>query len=852
MCSAYAVKLIIIFLSIMNKFVLTMLLLLSAVLSHGQGMSDAQVMRYIQREAKAGTSQSQIAVKLMQRGVDMKQLQRVRQQVTAAQGGSTSASGTSGGSVSGNSRLRRSNGSVMVDAQGNALYSQTNGFAMGAAGEIEDIASRPNVYLPDSMSTMVNGKHVFGRDIFNKRMLTFEPNMNIATPANYVVGAGDRVIIDIYGASQKSEQFEVSPDGTITVDGFGPIHIAGLTVSAANAKIKEQLGQRYKSSSVKMTVGQTRTITVNVMGEVTAPGTYTLSAFASVFHALYMAGGVTGVGTLRSIKVYRGGRQLTVVDVYDYILNGKLTGNVRLADNDVIVVGPYDCLVDIAGQVKRPMAYEMRKGESLATLLKYAGGFSAKAYKKGVQVNRISGDQYSAHNVAEFDMSSFKLMDGDSVTVDSILERYANTVQIKGAVFHPGMYDLGSTNNSVRSLIENAGGLTEDAFSVHAVLHRMKPDRVRKVLSVDVEGIMAGTVPDLSLENEDILFIPFRGETLNERTLTIRGEVQMPGVYEYAEDETIEDFILQAGGLTDAASTARVDVSRRISDPGATAASNEIAKVFSFTIKNGMVVDGDRSFTLEPYDEVFVRRSPAYQPQRNVLIGGEVLFPGQYSLSTKNQRISELVKAAGGVTDQAYVRGARIERVMTEDEKFRNRQVLDLVRQKGSNSGLDMVMQDEEAADYDINQARDSVENDTVRYSVGIELDKALANPGSDYDVTLKEGDRLIVPEYNGTVKINGNVMYPNTVAYSDGKKYKWYVNQAGGFGSRAKKSRSFVVYQNGTVSKAKKAKIEPGCEIIVPSKTTTAGEVIGQIGSVGTSMATLLTLLISVINLVK
>ncbi|MBQ9649465.1 MAG: SLBB domain-containing protein [Prevotella sp.] len=836
----------------MNKFVLTMLLLLSAVLSHAQGMSDAQVMRYIQREAKAGTSQSQIAVKLMQRGVDMKQLQRVRQQVSSAQGSSSSASSASGGTVSGNSRLRRSNGSVMVDAQGNPLYSQTSAFAMGAAGEIEDISSRPNVYLPDSMSTMVNGKHVFGRDIFNKRMLTFEPNMNIATPQNYVVGAGDHVIIDVYGASQKSEQLEVSPEGTIIVEGFGPIHIAGLTVSAANAKIKQQLGQRYKSSSVKMTVGQTRTITVNVMGEVTAPGTYTLSAFASVFHALYMAGGVTGVGTLRSIKVYRGGRQLTVVDVYDYILNGKLTGNVRLADNDVIVVGPYDCLVDISGQVKRPMAYEMRKGESLATLLKYAGGFSAKAYRKGVQVNRVSGERYSAHNVPEFDLSSFKLMDGDSVTVDSILERYANTVQINGAVFHPGMYDWGTSNTTVRSLIESAGGLTEDAFSAHAVLHRMKADRVRKVLSVDVEGIMAGTVADLPLENEDVLFIPFRSETLNERTLTIRGEIQMPGVYEYAEDETIEDFILQAGGLTDAASTARVDVSRRISDPGATTASNEIAKVFSFTIKNGMVVDGDRSFTLDPYDEVYVRRSPAYQPQRNVLIDGEVLFPGQYSLSTKNQRISELVKAAGGVTDQAYVRGARIERVMTEDEKFRNRQVLDLVRQKGQNAGLDMVMQDEEAADYDINQARDSVENDTVRYSVGIELDKALANPGSDYDVTLKEGDRLIVPEYNGTVKINGNVMYPNTVAYSDGKKYKWYVNQAGGFGSRSKKSRSFVVYQNGTVSKARKAKIEPGCEIIVPSKTTTASDVIGQVGAVGTSMATLLTLLISVVNLVK
>ncbi len=830
-----------------------MLFILSAVLSHAQGMSDAQVMRYIQREVKAGTSQSQIAVKLMQRGVDMKQLQRVRQQVTASQGTSASKTATaSGGSVDGSSRLRRSNGSVLVDAQGNPLYSQTNGFAMGAAGEIEDIASRPNVYLPDSMSTMVNGKHVFGRDIFNRRMLTFEPNMNIATPANYVVGAGDRVIIDVYGASQKSEQLEVSPDGTITVEGFGPIHLAGLTVSAANEKIKQELGQRYKSSNIRMTVGQTRTISVNVMGEVTAPGTYTLSAFATVFHAIYMAGGVTGVGTLRSIKVYRGGRQLTVVDVYDYILNGKLAGNVRLADNDVIVVGPYDCLVDISGQVKRPMAYEMRKGESLATLLKYAGGFTSKAYKKGIQVNRVSGEQYSAYNVQEFDVSSFKLMDGDSVTVDSILERYANTVQIKGAVFHPGMFDLGGTNNTVRSLIESAGGLTEDAFTAHAVLHRMKPDRVRKVLSVDIEGIMAGTIADMPLENEDILFIPFRSETLNERTLTIHGEVQMPGIYEYAEDETVEDFILQAGGLTDAASTARVDVSRRISDPGATQASDEIANMYSFVVKNGMVVDGDRSFTLEPYDEVYVRRSPAYQPQRNVLIEGEVLFPGNYALTTKNQRISELVKAAGGVTDQAYVRGARIERVMTEDEKFRNRQVLDLVRQKGQNAGLDMVMQDEEAADYDINQARDSVENDTVRYSVGIELDKALANPGSDYDVTLKEGDRLIVPEYNGTVKINGNVMYPNTVAYSDGKKYKWYVNQAGGFGSRAKKSRTFVVYQNGTVSKAKKARIEPGCEIIVPSKTTTPTEVIGQIGAVGTSMATLLTLLISVVNLVK
>lgn len=826
----------------MKKYILTLSLMLCALTIQAQGMSDTQVLQYMQREAKAGTSQSQIAVKLMQRGVDMKQIQRVRQQVSGTTKGATVATG----SVSGDSRMRKSNGSVLVDAMGNPLYTSAND---PNAGSVE---GRTSVVRTDTLSQWVNGKRVFGRDIFNNPSLSFEPSMNIATPSNYVVGPGDRVIIDIYGASQKSQQLEVSPDGKITVEGYGPIHIAGLSVAAANQKIKQQLGQRYKSSSIEMTVGQTRTITVNVMGEVTAPGTYTLSAFATVFHALYMAGGVSGVGTLRNIKVYRGGRQLTTIDIYDYILNGRLRGNVRLADNDVIVVGPYDCIVDIVGKVKRPMAYEMKTGETLATLLNYAGGFAPKAYKESVQLNRISGDRYSAYSVQEFDLSNFKVMDGDSVRVDSILSRYENTVEVKGAVFHPGMYDLGGTTTTVRSLIESAGGLLEDAFLGHAVLQRMKSDRIRRVLSVDLDGIMAGTVADMPLENEDILFIPFRGETINERTLTIHGEVQMPGVYEYVEDATIEDFIIQAGGLTDAASTARVDVSRRITNPGATTASNEIAQTFSFTLKDGLVVDGDRSFTLLPYDEVYVRRSPGYQPQRNVTVEGEVLFEGAYALTAKNLRISDVVKAAGGVTDQAYVRGARIERVMTEDEKFRNRQVLELVKQKGQNSGLDMVMKDEESADYDINDPHDEGINDTIRYTIGIELDKALANPGSDYDVVMKEGDRLIVPEYNGTVKVNGNVMYPNTVAFSKGKQYKWYVDQAGGFGSRAKKSKTFVVYQNGTVQRAKKAKIEPGCEIIVPTKTTTSRELISQFGAIGTSMATMLTLLISVVNLVK
>ena len=830
----------------MKRYLFTIAILLSLVLPvTAQSMSDTQVLQYIQREVKAGTSQSQIAVHLMQRGVDMKQIQRVRQQYekqagktvgTTTGSGSSSSAASSAGTVAAGSRLRQSNGAVRVDEEGNPLYTSTTGYNFyGEETEISDLDRRPNVFIKDSMNLLVNGKEVFGRDIFNKRSLSFEPSMNIATPTSYVVGPGDRVIIDVYGASQRTEQLEVSPDGTIVISNFGPIHIAGLTVSQANEKIKDQLGQRYRSSRIQMTVGQTRTITVNVMGEVSVPGTYTLSAFASVFHALYMAGGVNGVGTLRNIKVYRGGRQLSVVDVYDYILNGRLSGNVRLQDNDVIVVGPYDCIVDIAGNVKRPMAYEMKKNESVATLLKYAGGFATKAYTKAVRLNRTTGDHYSAHNVTEFEMADFHLEDGDSITVDSIQKRYENTVTVTGAVFHAGMYDLDGTT-TVRSLIEQAGGLTEDAFTARAVLHRMKDDRTRRIISVDVDGIMAGMVADIPLENEDELFIPYRLETMSQRTLTIHGEVQFPGTYEYADDMTIEDLILQAGGPTDATSTARVDISRRVNDPNATQSDRTIAHSFSFPIKDGYRVETTAGFTLMPYDEVYVRKSPGYQPQRNIEVMGEVLFEGKYALPVKNLRLSEAIKAAGGVTQEAYVRGARVERLLNPDEKFRVENIMRMARQQ-MGQGLDTT----------------TVTRTDSIYYVGINLDKALENPGSDYDIILREGDRLVVPEYNGTVKINGNVMYPNTVAYSDGKNYKWYVNQAGGYGNRAKRSRTFILYQNGTVTRAKGGtKIEPGCEIIVPAKTRTTSETISQIGSLSTTMATIATLLISVLNLVK
>lgn len=820
----------------MKRTLLVLSLLLTTLLTQAQ-MSDIQVMQYVQREMKSGSSQSQIATKLMQKGVTMQQLQRVRSQYEKLNGTSAvRSSGSTTDQLTADSRMRESNGAVRVDAEGNELYVQKVGSSNTDEDMLENstLSDRQKVYIPDSVNT-INGKRVFGRDIFNQKALSFEPNMNIATPTSYIVGPGDKVFVDVYGGSQKSEQMEVGPDGSIVVTGYGPIHIAGLSVAAANAKIKQTLGKRYSSSKIRMTLGQTRTIMVNVMGEVMAPGTYTLSAFASVFHALYMAGGVNSLGTLRDIKVFRGGRQIASVDIYDYILNGKLSGNIRLAENDVIMVGPYQNIVDVTGNVKRPMAYEMKKNESIATLIKYAGGFTGDAYKKAVRVNRTAGEKYSVYNVNEFDMSSFRVQDGDSVTVGANLPRYENMVEVAGAVFRPGQYSLGGNVTTVKSLIEQADGLTEDAFAGRGVLHRMKEDRTRRVISLDIQGILNGTVADVPLENEDVLTIAAKQEKMNERTVTIFGEVMFPATYEYADDESIEDLIIQAGGLTDAASTVKVDVSRRMIDPKATEDSREVAQTFSFTLKDGFVVDGSKDFVLQPYDEVYVRKSPGYMPQRNVTVEGEVLFAGTYPLAHKNQRLSEVIKAAGGVTKEAYIRGARIERPMNDDEKFRLNRILQLAKVQSG-------------AGFDSNK----VDQDSVYY-VAIELDKALANPGSDDDVVLREGDRIIVPEFSGTVKIDGNVMYPNTASYSAGKSYKWYVrNQAGGFGMGAKKSRAFILYQNGAVKKASGAKIEPGCEIFVPSKTRSANDKISMIANLGTSLATMVTMLATVTNLIK
>ena len=817
-------------------------------------MTDEQVMQFVLKEYERGTSQAQIVTKLMQRGVDINQIRRVKNTYDRMQ--KNQGLGTVDDGTSATSRMRVNNGDTKeMDAQemqrrrleaqrGTSQRMQSAREARHTYNEADEdfvtINDQVGYMLPDSLEMLYeeSGKRkVFGRDIFNNKMLTFEPNMNIATPQNYRLGPGDAVFIDIYGASQKTVQSTVSPDGTVTIEGFGPVQVSGMTVSQANAHLRSTLGSRYSSSQIRLTVGQTRTIMVNVMGEVKAPGTYTLSAFASVFHALYMAGGVNDLGTLRNIKVYRNSQLISTVDIYDYILNGKLTGNVRLAENDVIVVGPYDCLVNITGKVKRPMFYEMRRNESVGTLLKYAGGFTGDAYTKSVRLVRKTGREFSVYNVDEFDMSSFHLADEDSVSVDSILPRLANMVEVKGAVFRPGMYQVGGNITTVRELLESCEGVTEEAFTAHAVMHRMKEDRTLQVIAVDIDGIMKGTVPDLALKPNDVLFIPTKQEMMEEQTITIHGEVQYPGVYKYAENETLEDFVLQAGGLKQTASTVKVDVARRVSNPKAFQTDSIIARTYSFALKDGFVIDGEPGFTLMPFDEVYVRKSPGFYQQQNVVVEGEVMFSGTYTLERKNQRLSDLIKAAGGVNDRAYTKGARLERRFTPEERMRTEALLKMAKtQSGSKDTIDVKK-------IDIGDV----------YYVGIELNKALAQPGCDEDIVLREGDRLIVPQYTSTVKISGDVMYPNTVGYQKGKKAGYYIDQAGGWGNRAKKSHTFIIYMNGKVARvAHNAKPEPGCEIFVPSKAERDPRMLAQTLSIASSVASFATIIATLANIIK
>ncbi len=840
------------------KRIATMIACLMLAVTMGwaqSGMTDNQVMDYVMEQNARGVSRQQIVTQLMQRGVNIDQIRRIQKKYEKqVKNGTLGAEDITAGSKHVKDRMREANGELredqrLLDKQRASQFrikdtkssNQTINHTYDSNdADFMDMDRSMDFMMPDSLKyyreQSESRRKIFGHDVFNNKNLTFESSMNLATPQNYRLGPGDAVNVDIWGASQESVTETISPDGTITIDGIGVIQLGGLSVSQAKARLRSVLGPRYQGSKIDLTLGQTRTITVSVIGEVKVPGTYTMSAFATVYNALYMAGGPNDIGTLRNVKVYRRGKLITSVDVYDFLLNGKLSGDVRLQDNDVITVSPYEALVNITGKVKRPMFYEMKKTESAATLLKYAGGFTGDAYTKAIRVNRKAGAGYSVFSVGEFDLNSFKLMDEDSVSVDSTLARYQNMVEIRGAVMRPGMYQVGGNISTVKALVEAAAGLKEGAIAQHAVMHRMKADRTLEALRLDVLGILEGTTPDVPLRNEDVLYIASNEENNTQRTVTINGEVHYPGVYRYADNETIEDLILQAGGPTEAASLVKIDVARRVNNPHATEADSVIAQTFSFSLTPDYAINGEPDFTLQPYDEVYVRRSPDYTIQQNVYIEGEVQFEGSYTLTNKHQRLSDVIKLAGGLTSQAYAEGAKLLRRMTQEER---EQVEVMLRTAQRNSGKDSI---------DISKLMVN-----ANYPVGIELDKALKNPGTSDDPILREGDRIVVPRFTSTVTINGEVLYPNTVRYKEGRSVGYYIDQAGGFTSSAKKSKTIIIYMNGMVAKASYSnRPKPGCQIVVPSKKPRQGFGLQQWLSLGTTAASLGTMIATIANLTK
>ena len=802
----------------MKKLLLVLFLtLFTATVNFAQSMSDEAVMEYVKDGVKQGKTQKQLYQELLIKGVTKEQLLRIKEKYEQQQ-----------------SEAKTIRGNADVDTQ------RVN------PERRDDVASAQDDNKQQAAPE--GGIQVFGRDIFRNSDLTFEPSMNIATPTDYRLGPGDQVVIEVWGASEANITQKVTPDGYISIPDIGPVAVNGLTVQAASERIRGKLSKIYSgmktanvdlSTNVKVSLGQIRTIQVNIMGEVARPGTYALSSFSTVFHALYKAGGISELGSLRNIKVVRGGRTVATVDVYDYIINGRSHSDIRLQEGDVILASPYDALVLIQGKIKRPMYYEMKSSESVLTLINYAGGFTNDAYSSAVTVERNNNKEKTICTVDDMNYGVFKVKDGDIVSIGAILDRYDNRVEIKGAVYRPGFYAMGNDISTVRDLIQKADGLLDDAFTNRAVLHRENPDKTLEVISVNTKGILNGTEPDILLQKNDILFIPSIYDLEAKGTLEIVGEVFSPGVFPYAANTKLEDLIIMAGGLTEAASTVRVDVTRRLNDAKSTKKTKDISKTFSFSVKDGFVVEGEPGFILEPYDQVFVRRSPGYSQKINVTINGEVEFEGNYALNVRNERLSDVIKQAGGLTEFAYLEGARLERQLTYEEYLQAKELMAMITSNNKVEGNDSIV----------------VPEVTRTYPVGIDLVEIMKNPHSEIDPVLQDGDVVIIPQLMTTVSVSGSVRKPNTVVYNPTMKLKDYISEAGGYAERARKSGTFILYPNGHIKELGKSasakEIIGGSKIIVPQKAKSQWNIGTTLSTVTTSVS-MLAVIASLINTLK
>ena len=797
----------------MRRILLLSFFLFAALTAtYAQTLSDTQVIEYVQNAKRQGKNDKQISLELAQRGVTKEQAQRLKSKYESMP----------------NAEVSDETASRVV----------RKGIELSTPEELQ----QDDEFIPDT--ARVEEPAIYGHNLFVGSS-TFNPSTNLATPKNYILGPGDEVVIDVWGSSENTIRQTITPEGDIKIPNLGPISLSGLTIGEAQEVIQREFSKIYsgisgKTSELRLTLGQNRSIQINVMGEVNRPGTYQLSSFASVFHALYAAGGVNRIGSLRQVKLVRQGQTVSTIDLYQFILKGKYPSRYKLEEGDVLIIPAYASLVSIEGEVKRPMLYELSQGETLASLLEYAGGFTGKAYKKSVQLVRQNGVEQEVYTLEPSQFSVFKMADQDSVYVSAVLDRFTNAVELQGAVYRPGLYELGGDILTLKDLLMQADGLKGDAFLNRVLIRREREDLTHEMLSINLANVLKGIEVDVPLQRNDVVYIPSKLALNEKRTLTIHGQVAQPGVYDYTDNMCIEDLIIQAGGLLESASAAKIDISRRIKNPYDTTESNQLGETFTLELaKDYLGSKEGLGFVLEPYDEVYVRKSPNYEVQQNVTISGEILFAGSYPLEGKNQRLSDLIRQAGGLTSDAYLEGARLVRQMTKEERLRQADLLALAQKKvGKSDSIDVA----------------TLEVDET-YSVGINLPAALKKPQSDADLVLREGDVLFIPRFESTVKINGAVMYPNTVVFAPGKTAKYYIEQAGGYALNAKKSKAYVIYMNGQVARLKKNKtglIRPGCEIVVPTKDEKQRMSTGEIISLGTSAASLAAIIASLVSLFK
>lgn len=677
-------------------------------------------------------------------------------------------------------------------------------------GELEsDEYSTDELYDDESFaedSTKV--KRIFGFQLFNSDNLSFEPPVNIPTPTNYVLGIGDELLVSIWGASQQSYQLMVETNGAVNIPDIGPVYVSGIEFSKAKEMIKNRLvsiyqgmGDQTPNTFAEVSISNLRSIKINVVGEVMVPGTYTVPSTASAFNALFLSGGPNENGSFRSIQVIRDNKVLKTIDVYDFLINANTQGNIQLREQDIVYIPTYQKRVEVTGAFKRNGLFELTDKETLSDLIRYVGGYTDQAFKAQLSLTRITDSEKKVIDINQSIYESFVPSNGDVIVASEVINRYENRVNISGAVFRPGTYEL-TEGLTLSGLIKKAQGVKESYFSNRGLIVRLQKDLSPMTLSFNVDEILKGT-NDVPLQREDQVIIQDIFSLKEERTIEIFGEVQYPGEVEYADNMTLQDLIFKVGGFTEAASESYIEVARRHNYEESDKVSDEIVKLYKFNINRDLKLENkDEAFLLSPFDNIYVRKAPSYHVQRTVHIYGEVRYPGAYSISSKNERISDLITRAGGLMPNAFVKGARMKRV-------------------NANATLALEAVRHNLADSLIT----SVEKEINNSGLELRLESILQKPGTVYDYLLKEGDEIIIPEVTQEVRISGEVLNPIGMAYNEGEPLKYYINRSGGFTDNAMKRKVYVIYSDGT-SKVTRDFFgrryptpEPGSQIIIPQK---------------------------------